>query len=401
MAILTRKTQPVFASAAADIGQFGSGQLGTKVITTDPAVVMACSSGAAWAGGWLDAVLGANKFPPLEEMNGISFVCTYQLAYLFQEGIPEYDAGTTYSQFGICKKAATFQVYGSLVTNNIGNALTDPASWVLLVDLSNPTGRTRLTGNMNFYVATAGGGGSNSNTGLTIGSPWLTIQHAIDVVSNLYDLNGFSVTINVAAGTYTGGAVVNQPFTGGGAVTLLGSATTQPANCIISTTSADCISVNNGAVMQVAGFKVTATTSGNGLNASQKGYIITTGFMEYGAIPVANAQRTSTFGGEVDLHANYSISGSAPAHWSTAVQSRIATLTGSVTVTLVGTPAYSGAFALVQSQSYQRIQGATFAGTGATGNQYSVIQNSVLDTAGGLASFPGTGTNVATGGQAT
>lgn len=182
MAILTRKTMKVFAAAAADIGQFGSGQLGTKVITTDPAVVMNASAGAAWAGGWLLAVLGANKFPPLEEMNGIAFVNTYQLAYLFQEGVAEYDAATTYYQHSVVKKSGTYQLYGSVTNANIGNALTDPTNWLLLGDLSNLNSGnsfksikiTQFTGSGTWTVDTnnvfsivkgvAGGGGSAGTT---------------------------------------------------------------------------------------------------------------------------------------------------------------------------------------------------------------------------------------------
>jgi hypothetical protein len=141
MTTLARKTQKLFAATAADVGQFGSAQAGTDVITTDPAVIQAL---AAWGAGWLSAVLGANKFPALEEMNGIQYVNTYQLVYLLQEGIPEYDAGTTYSQYGICKAPGTFNIYGSLVANNLGNALTNPTYWQLLGSLANIPSSTAL-----------------------------------------------------------------------------------------------------------------------------------------------------------------------------------------------------------------------------------------------------------------
>lgn len=133
MSRIARVTQAIFGSSASDIGQFGSAQLGTKVLTSDLATIQALP---AWAGGWLDAIIGANKFPPIEEVNAIDYLVTTQLAYLFQMGIAEYDAGTTYYHYSICLKAGTFQIYGSLTDNNVGNALTSGTNWKMLVDLN-------------------------------------------------------------------------------------------------------------------------------------------------------------------------------------------------------------------------------------------------------------------------
>lgn len=137
MTVLARKTQQVFGSSAANIGQFGSAQVGTKLLSSDPAVLQAL---AAWAGGWSSATIGASKFPPIEEMNALQFINSYQLAYMFQEGIAEYDAATTYSQFGIVKQTGTFNLYGSLATNNVGNPLSDGAHWELLCNLATISG---------------------------------------------------------------------------------------------------------------------------------------------------------------------------------------------------------------------------------------------------------------------
>jgi hypothetical protein len=60
-----------------------------------------------------------------------------------------------------------------------------------------------LTGARTYYVRTDG---SDSNTGLanTSGGAFLTIGHAIGVASRL-NLNGYTLTISVGAGTFTGG----------------------------------------------------------------------------------------------------------------------------------------------------------------------------------------------------
>ncbi len=156
MAKLTRKTLSVFAGSAANNGQFGSAQAGTKVTSTDPATIQGL---AAWAQGWLDAVEGGQNLPALEEFQGVEFVHSYEIAYLLQEGIPEYDAGTTYFTNSIVKAAGTYEIYGSKIDTNLGNALTDAAAWELLGDLS-LIGPSRLvayasdTGAVNAYAVT-------------------------------------------------------------------------------------------------------------------------------------------------------------------------------------------------------------------------------------------------------
>lgn len=131
MARITRKTQKIFALDATNNGQFGSAQTGAKVLDDDPDIIQALD---AWVEGWLSAVIGAQKLPPLEEMQGIQYVITRQLSYILQEGIPEFDVGTTYYTNSIVKKSGTYQLYGSIVDNNTGNALTDPTKWKMLID---------------------------------------------------------------------------------------------------------------------------------------------------------------------------------------------------------------------------------------------------------------------------
>lgn len=133
MAKLPRKTLKLFAGSASNNGQFGSAQAGAPLTDSDPSTLQAL---AAWAQGWVDAVIGGQKLPPLEEFQAVQYVHSYSTAYLFQEGMPEYDVGTTYFINSIVKKAGTYQLYGSVTDNNVGNALTDPTKWTLLIDLS-------------------------------------------------------------------------------------------------------------------------------------------------------------------------------------------------------------------------------------------------------------------------
>lgn len=53
--------------------------------------------------------------------------------------IVEYDAASTYDQFAIVKKIGTYELYGSKINGNTGNALpnaVDDANWLFLGDLS-------------------------------------------------------------------------------------------------------------------------------------------------------------------------------------------------------------------------------------------------------------------------
>lgn len=128
-----RKHLKQFAGSATNNGQFGSAQAGTKVLSLDPEVIQALS---AWDNGWAAAVLSGQRLPSLEEMQGLQYVLSYHLGYMYQSGIPEYNAETEYMENSIARMAGSYRLFGSLIDNNIGNALTDPASWVEIIDLA-------------------------------------------------------------------------------------------------------------------------------------------------------------------------------------------------------------------------------------------------------------------------
>src|SRR5690349_5525320 len=60
-------------------------------------------------------------------------------------------------------------------------------------------GRTLLDANTNYYVSTTG---SDSNDGLTVGTAWATLTHAMQYISANIDIAGFTITINVGAGSF-------------------------------------------------------------------------------------------------------------------------------------------------------------------------------------------------------
>ena len=115
---LPRVTSKIFASNAAegDIGQFGSALTGTKVNTDDISVIQGLP---AYEEGWRGAVVSNRNYPTLQEMNGLQKTFSQQIAYILQNGMPEWDAGTTYFTDQFCRVGSMF--YVSLQDNNLGN----------------------------------------------------------------------------------------------------------------------------------------------------------------------------------------------------------------------------------------------------------------------------------------
>lgn len=130
MAKLTRVTGKVFAGSAPlnEIGQFGSALAGNPTNTQDVATIQALS---AYDGGWNSAVITSRNYPPIEEVNGVLKTISYQTCYMLQEGIPEYDVGTEYSNTSIVKRitGTALDFFISLQNNNIGHPLSDSNYW--------------------------------------------------------------------------------------------------------------------------------------------------------------------------------------------------------------------------------------------------------------------------------
>lgn len=256
------------------------------------------------------------------------------------------------------------------------------------------TARQVLTTNTTFYVATTG---NDSNPG-TIGSPWLTLQHAYNYIASNVDIAGFTCTVEVAAGTYSAGVVASIPSVGG-FVTFQGDLVT-PDNCIISSGSGACFWAFDNCQINIGGFKVTGTSYlvfARGAGAK----ILINGAMDYGAggttlLAHINADWT----GFVEITHDYTISGGAGQHYY-ATGSGVIQM-GLLTVTLTGTPAFAGQFALATSNGTLQVFGNTYTGA-ATGVRYLVDTNATIGTNGGGASFlPGNSAgSVTNGGQYT
>lgn len=129
MAKLTRYSQLLFGSSATanEIAKFGSFAAGTPVrysgTTVTPALIQALSN---YLSGWFAAVEGSFS-PAIEDMNALCYLFAYQLCYLFQAGVPEWDSGTTYYTGSLASSSGT--LYASLTDTNLNHAVTDTTKW--------------------------------------------------------------------------------------------------------------------------------------------------------------------------------------------------------------------------------------------------------------------------------
>jgi hypothetical protein len=176
MVKLDRIDQPIFAgnNATADdnVAVFGSMKTSPSYTMDLPTLL----ASADYQKGWQNAVV-VGYAPFLEEMNGVQYGFSYQLAYLQQQGIPEWTGTTTYYKGSLAKlnTASGCQLYASKIDNNTGNLLTDTNSWQLVFDTSVSFARdsdvVKLTGNQSiagvktFSSVTEFNGGVGTNEG--------------------------------------------------------------------------------------------------------------------------------------------------------------------------------------------------------------------------------------------
>lgn len=126
MAKLNRMVQKVFGlnSGAQELGKFGSLAAGSPEYASTPKEVQELAN---YLGGWFDAVLGGNS-PALQDRNALDYLFGYQLSYLLERGIPEWDADTEYFEHAIVSSNGI--LYRSITDDNENNAVSDTSNWV-------------------------------------------------------------------------------------------------------------------------------------------------------------------------------------------------------------------------------------------------------------------------------
>jgi hypothetical protein len=255
--------------------------------------------------------------------------------------------------------------------------------------------RWRLTGNTTFFVdGSSGSDTANAADGLSNASgARASIQGALNDILNNVDLGGFTVTVSIAAGTYTGAVTLVSGFVGNGAVKLSGDTTT-PANVLLSVTANSCITLgsasapgNNPPALQVEGIKFATTTSGNCIQVSDGAYLCITNKVEFGLSAGVHMQAQRA--GRIQIGATaYNVSGNATRH-ANMVNNGQVNWGGGVTVTASNTPKMTAFFIGMNRASSCAVNNTAFgAGWDGTTIQWSLDTCAVLDTGG--ATIPGT-----------
>lgn len=269
--------------------------------------------------------------------------------------------------------------------------LLNPMTWV-----SQPS-PTKVAGNLTIYVSTTGS--DTLNTGLTSGSPFLTPQHAWNVLAGNFNLNGFTATIQVANGTYTSGISASQMPVGiqGGRVSIVGN-TGSPASVIINVTSATAFTFSGAVNVLLNGMTIEETTSGSGVSSTNAASVSFQNIV-FGQSP-SGAQLFASSGGSITAVGPYTISGAAASHYSAVSGGSI---TAAVAVTITGTPAFTNFAAISENANLTIDAGgtlATYTGS-ATGSRYSISGNGAVYTNGQANTYlPGSTSGTAgSGGQ--
>jgi len=251
-----------------------------------------------------------------------------------------------------------------------------------------------------YYISTTG----NDSTGNgTSGNPWLTAQHAYNVITGANTVFGTNViTLIHEPGTYSSTNTWFSPTTGNW---VLQSSTGISADVVISITGTnqDGIHPNLGPCNVLVQYMTVQAASGYCLSSNGNASLVlnqvnvgTTSFNQIAAYD----------GGYIEIIGGYVIIGGANAHYfadhGTIIASQSAV---PITVTSLGSVAITGEFAQIAATGYLRCVSGTYSGITMTGGgiQYAIIGNGVVESGGEAAAtffppFNSTGTT-ATGGQ--
>lgn len=117
--------------------------------------------------------------------------------------------------------------------------------------------KRKLTSSITIYVSTTGN--DTSNSGLTAGSPLLTLQAALNLVAQL-DIHPYTVTIQISGGTYTAPVVLPKV---NGNVIIQGNIS-DPTDVVIQASGADSvITGTNVTNYLLSSFRINSLVSGD------------------------------------------------------------------------------------------------------------------------------------------
>lgn len=213
-----------------DIAQFGSLASGSPAFTSDPSVIQSLP---AYLNGWtaaVTAIAGGTTQPNLEDVNALQYLTSYFQNYFFQEGVSEWDSGTTYYKGSFAKSTdGNGVLYVSITDNNIGNGLTNTAYWTPYVQSIITPLNPQLC---KAWVAFDGRAAVGTNCTIIGGAASYGVDHVYKYATGVYDiyfttgaLTTGNYTFTGSCGTQNGVASVagdNNIVTGAGPVGSLG-----------------------------------------------------------------------------------------------------------------------------------------------------------------------------------
>lgn len=141
MGKINRKTQLIFGGNAnsSQITQFGTAK-GTPEYTNDVNAIQGIGTTAGtttYLSGWANS-LESDLAPFMQDSNGLWYMITSQMAYLMQQGIPEYDAGSEYPTGALCKvinngTVILYKALQDMLGDNIGHNpnVNDGVYWTI------------------------------------------------------------------------------------------------------------------------------------------------------------------------------------------------------------------------------------------------------------------------------
>lgn len=127
MAKITRKLMKIFGSNSGthEMGVFGSLAAASPTYSTDVETIQSLSN---WLDGWYSAII-MNNSPATQDFNAVFYVLAYQVAYLMQAGIAEWDTNTTYYKGSLAQSGG--QVFVSIADDNLAHAVTNSTYWLV------------------------------------------------------------------------------------------------------------------------------------------------------------------------------------------------------------------------------------------------------------------------------
>lgn len=213
MAKITRKLMKIFGVNATtqQRGVFGSLAAGSPAYSTDPEVIQSLAN---YESGWFSAVLGNNS-PAIQDMNALQFVFAYQLAYLMQSGIPEWNSATTYYIGSLVTDVGTGVIYASRTNDNLNNAVSDNTNWRIVGGNIMTASGDLIYGGTNGNQTRLAAGSSGQFLGMN-GSPLPVWTSFIAPTVQFFTSGSGTYNKNYAFTIASGSATVGATYTNNG-----------------------------------------------------------------------------------------------------------------------------------------------------------------------------------------